>query len=318
MPGRFYISHFPFASRNSQHSFIEYQSFSNPLRRRNRTKSIRRRPGVILVLVLLMITLCACIAAQVASRTIRLTGQAADSQRELQARWALVSIRRTLLNDASTLLTDRTSDPSATKFLTFREDNIVLGGNRYQLILQDESAKAPIARMLQTKNQQEVKPILRQLLQGRAILQPNIPSKPQQWRDVIDLPNPMSSAESLAILREATIRMTLWSDGLLNILTSDRATLDAVWRFQFNAPSPDFLTSFRQTGSLLGGLDTHLKTHGLNESQREFANTWLTTTSSSYSLWITQSSSNGKSLATIYVRRTQLGYSEEHFGFHNP
>ena len=54
----------------------DFQSFtiSHP---RYPTKPRRRPSGVILVLVLLMLTLCACIASQVASRTIRLTGQAA-------------------------------------------------------------------------------------------------------------------------------------------------------------------------------------------------------------------------------------------------
>ena len=114
---------------------------------------VRPRSGVILVLVLLMLTLCASIAAQVASRTIRLTGQAADSQRELQSRWAMVSLRRSILNDAQALLTDRSSDPISARSIAMREDSILLGGVRYQLILQDESAKAPIARMLQSKNQ---------------------------------------------------------------------------------------------------------------------------------------------------------------------
>ncbi len=163
-----------------------------------RIRQQSRRSGVILVLVLLTLTLCATIAAQVTSRTIRLTGQAADSQRELQSRWAIVSIRRSILNDAPALLMwhggpHRDSADIATKPIPHRQDTLTLGGNRYLLVLQDESAKAPIARMLQNKNQQELKPILRQLAQGKAILQSKIPSNPTQWLQVLDLVNSRTS-----------------------------------------------------------------------------------------------------------------------------
>ena len=295
----------------------DFQSFtiSHP---RYPTKPRRRPSGVILVLVLLMLTLCACIASQVASRTIRLTGQAAESQRELQSRWAIVSMRRSILNEASLLLKDTTSDPTSTRSLAVREDSVVLGGNRYQLILKDESAKAPIARMLKGKNQQEVKPILRQLLRGRAILRSNIQTKPTQWSEIIDLSSSESSSGSFASLLAATQRMTLWSDGRLNIMTADLETLDAVWRYRFNAPAPDYLTSLRQTGASANLQDSNLKAYGLSEQQREFAATWLTATSTCYSLWMTHSAINFNSQTMIYVRSSQLGYAEESFGFHHP
>lgn len=288
------------------------------LRCRRRNRSRHPRSGVILVLVLLMLTLCACIASQVASRTIRLTGQAADSQRELQSRWAIISIRRSILNDASTLLIDKTTDPTTAKLMAHREDNIILGGNRYQLILQDESAKAPIARMLQNKNQQEVKPILRRFLQGRTILKSDIPAKPTQWSEIVDLTSSKSTSNSFANLLEATQRMTLWSDGRLNIMTADRETLDAVWRYQFNAAAPESIANVGNSDTVKSNLDTSFKALGLTARQSEFATAWLTTTSSSYSLWISQSTPQSSGMATIYVRNSQPGYAEEHFGFHLP
>lgn len=281
-------------------------------------RSKRPQSGVILVLVLLMLTLCACIAAQVASRTIRLTGQAADSQRELQARWAMVSLRRTLLNDAQALLTAPNPETSALRPIALRQETILLGGIRYQIALQDESAKAPIARMLRNKNQQDIEPILRQLLQGRAILQSSIPAKPTHWREIIDTPNPTASSDNASMLLAATRRMTLWSDGRLNILTADSETLDAVWRYQFNTPAPEVLTSARQNISTDADLESQFFGQGLSERQRAFATSWLTTKSASFSLWITQSAPNGKSNAAVYVRSSQPGYADDHFGLHNP
>ena len=279
----------------------------------------RRRSGVILVLVLLMLTLCATIAAQVTSRTIRLSGQAADSQRELQSRWAIVSIRRSILNEAPALLMWHGGphrEPSSHKPIPFREETIALGGNRYTLILQDESAKAPISRMLQNKNQQEVKPILRQLIQGKAMLQSNLPSNPTQWRQVLNIPGSPASTDSFVNLLAATDRMTLWSDGRLNILTAKRETLDAVWRYQFNAPAPDFFVSLQHVVAPTESFETLLREQGLSERQLDFATKWLTTTSSSYSLWISQSVANRIGTPIVYVRRKQQGYAEEHFGFH--
>ena len=278
----------------------------------------RKRPGVILVLVLLMLTLCASIAAQVASRTIRLSGQAADSQRELQSRWAIVSIRRSILNEARSLLTATNTEPPSSKAIANRETVLVLGGIRYQLILQDESAKAPISRMLQAKNQQQVKPILRQLLNGRAILQSNIPAKPTQWREIVDLPDSDSSIRSFENLFAITQNMTLWSEGRLNVMTAEKETIDALWRFQFNSPAPESITNLHQTEPAIELTTANAQSLDLSVSQSEFAANWLTTTSSSYSLWIVQTKPNSNGQAILYVRRSQTGYAEEHFGFHTP
>ena len=263
-----------------------------------------------------MLTLCASIAAQVASRTIRLSGQAADSQRELQSRWAVVSIRRSILNEARSLLTATTTEPPSSKAISNRETVLVLGGNRYQIILQDESAKAPISRMLQAKNQQQVKPILRQLLQGRAILQSNIPPRPSQWREIVDLPNPDSSIRSFENLFAVTQNMSLWSEGRLNVMTAEKETIDALWQFQFNSPAPESITNLHQTEPAIELTTANAQSLGLNVSQSEFAANWLTTTSSSYSLWIVQTRPNNSGQAILYVRRSQTGYAEEHFGFH--
>ncbi len=170
--------------------------------------------------------------------------------------------------------------------------------------------------MLNGKSQQEVKPILRQLLQGLAILQSNIPSEPTQWSEIIDISISRASSDSFASLLAATQRMTLWSDGRLNIMTADRETLDAVWRYQFNSPAPDTLANVRSSTAGIGNLDSSFKGVGLTAVQSQFATTWLTTTSSSFSMWISESTPHSKSMAMVYVRRSQPGYAEEHFGFH--
>lgn len=112
--------------------------------------------------------------------------------------------------------------------------------------------------------------------------------------------------------------MTLWSDGRLNVLTADRETLDAVWRYHFNAPVPDYLASLHQTSTSANLQDSDLKAYGLSEKQREFVASWLTTTSTCYSLWMTHLATDDNSKTMIYVRASQLGYAEESFGFHHP
>ena len=105
-----------------------------------------RSSGAILVLVLLLIALCGAIVSQIASRVIRLSGQAADAQKEARHRWAAVSLRRTCLDLAPALLTAKAEKQN--RQVPQRSFSIVLSGSLYEVNIKDESANVGIISYL--------------------------------------------------------------------------------------------------------------------------------------------------------------------------
>jgi hypothetical protein len=274
-----------------------------------------KRCGVILVIVLLMLALAATIAAQVASHTIRLTAQAASSEREMRERWAIVSLRRTILQNAASLLTTEGSIQNQSRFLATREDSIVLAGSRYQMILQDESSKIPVSRVTQSFGPLESKQFLRQFLRTGLILRPVIPKSPTQWQEVVDtdrLPANLLGNTMTEVGRQ----LTLWSDGRINVMTADLSVLDAVWQAQFKAPIPETFLAVRE-GTLGNNRENMWSNLGLSERELAFANSWFKTVSSCHSLWLSREvPGRDRTLTALYVRRGEQGFSDEHFGIH--
>ncbi len=282
---------------------------------RKRRFQSRCSSGVILVIVLLMIALCGAIVSQIASRVIRLSGQAADAQRESRQRWAAVSIRRTCLDLAPTLLT-QTSEQQNTS-VQQRSFSIFLGGTRFDVNIQDESAKLPVKRLIRQYTMESVKPTIRTLAGNRAILRSVFPKNPTLMKDIVDNPKTNDTSASLRFWSEVSERMTLWTDGSVNIMTADPNTLNALWQSEFKSSVPDEILAIRQQ-AVPKNLTEFLKTLGLTSSQTQFANEWFSTNSNTYSVWIDSPNRSGKSFTAIYVRRRLAGFADEQFGFHLP
>jgi len=166
-----------------------------------------------------MIALCGAIVSQIASRVIRLSGQAADAQRESRHRWAAVSIRRTCLDLAPTLLTQISAQESTR--VQQRSVSIFLGGTRFEVNIQDESAKLPIQRLIRQYTLERIKPPIRTLAGNRAILRSVFPKNPTSMKDIVDNLNTNDTSASLRYWNEVSQRMTLWSDGRVNVVTAE-------------------------------------------------------------------------------------------------
>jgi hypothetical protein len=276
---------------------------------------LRRSSGVILVLVLLMIALCGAIVSQIASRVIRLSGQAADAQRESRHRWAAVSIRRTCLDLAPSLLTQTVEQQ--TTAVQQRSFSILLGGTRFEVNIQDESAKLPVQRVIRQFPLESVKPPLRALAGNRITLRSVFSRNPTSMKELIDQPRTNGTSASLRFWKEVSQRMTLWTDGRVNVVTADPSTLDALWRLEFKSSLPDEISAMRQR-SIPANFNEALGTLDLTSSQIEFAREWFTTSSNTYSVWIDSQTESGDGFTAIYVRRRSAGFADEQFGFHLP
>jgi len=270
---------------------------------------------MILVLVLLMIALCGAIVSQIASRVIRLSGQAADAQRESRHRWAAVSIRRTCLDLAPTLLT-QTFEQQSTP-VQQRSFSIFLGGTRFEVNIQDESAKLPVQRLIRQYSLESIKPPIRTLVGNRAVLRSVFPRNATQMKDILDSPKTNDTSTSLRFWNDVSQRMTLWSDGRVNVLTAEPSTLDALWQLEFNRRVPDEILAIGQQ-AVPNNFNEFVRTLGLSSSQTRFAREWLSTSSNTYSVWIDSPNQFSKSFTAIYVRRRSEGFADEQFGFHLP
>ncbi len=277
-------------------------------------RKARQHTGVILVLVLLMIALSAAISSQIATRVIRLSGQAADAQEEAQNRWAAVSLRRTCLDLAPVLLSVR--DGATNRPLREWSFPIFLNGKRFNVKVQDESTKLPIHRLLKHHTAETLKPTIRRLAGNRANLQAIFPRSPTDLSEIIVAPLALETSESLRYWLVVSARITLWTDGRVNVTGATPETINELWRLRFNLEAPEEILAIADQTS--GNLNDYLSKAALTPSQVQFAATWLTDRSNTYSLWIDAPNASGKSFTAIYVRRRSEGFADEQFGFHLP
>ncbi|MEQ1830386.1 MAG: hypothetical protein ABL921_30795 [Pirellula sp.] len=267
------------------------------------------------MLVLLLIAICGAIASQIVSRVVRLSGQAADAQRELQHRWAAVSIRRTALNTASKLLTNQ--ENSIERPLAKRSFSILLGKARYNISVHDESAKLPLIQTIARFPMERAKEPIRALVGNQAIVKSIIPKHPTMLSDIVDRPEYATASESLRSWESIAQQLTLWSDGRINVRAADKETLDQLWQLRFNGNAPAELMAYRELPNASVFTDT-FRALGLSSAQTQFAMEWLTTESNTYSLWVDSTNNLGSSFTAIYVRRRSLGFADEQFGYHYP
>ncbi len=272
-----------------------------------------RRSGFVLVLVLLMLTLCGAIVGQFASRVIRLSGQAARAHKELQERWAVVSLRRTCLSQAPMLLGESPSGkPTIKRAMTF-----VLSGEQYDVSLEDESAKLPVHRMLMVSNTERVKTSMRDVVPSHEIMNPVWPSRPTNLADLFSRPQGLSQFDHLKRWNQIAENITLWSDGTLDFRKCEDATLNCLWHFRFGHPIPDVLTEARNINGS-ESLMEWLKKRGVDARESEFAELWLQPKGTTYSMWLSSTKQDGNGFTAIYVKRSTAGFADQHFGFHFP
>lgn len=281
----------------------------------NSSRVISRRRGIILVLVLLMLTLCGALAAQVSAHVVRLTARAALAEKELQQRWAVVSIRRSFLDHAPKLLTPR--EKSDNRRMRRLDEAIPLSRVRYRVTLFDETSKLPIHRMLKTFPAEDVKNVLRESARSRRQMVTVLPQNAVAWSEIFRRSPDRSPGESFDEMLASTEQVTLWSDGRLNLATCEAAALDALWRTRFRTGANGKLHDLR-TYAPPDNLGGYLKGCELTETELEFAQQWLSLDSTTHSVWISESTPSGSGIQAVYVKRAKSGFVDEDFGFHDP
>ncbi len=285
----------------------------------NRSRRGRPRRAVILIFVLLLLSVCGSICGQFVSKVLRLNVKAVASEKEIQQRWAIISLRRSVLEDANTLMSlsnagavNASSDQATVLRLSIR-----LSDSDYSLQLEDESAKLPLQRLLVENRHESLRPVLRELAPRAGNLKSVLPRNASSWKQIFSTPSLGSPRLSLAWLQNAVPELTLHSDGRINIRGCRDAALNALWRYKFGAEAPRELHEVRRN-PILQDLRSISNASNLSPTEFEFLQSWCSISSNTFSLWLDGTNEDGYGFTAIYFRRSVPGFADEQFGFHSP
>jgi hypothetical protein len=296
--------------------------------------SLYRRPsgrranrGVMLVFVLLFLALCSVVLVHSHSMVTRSMLQAAQSEKELQGRWARISMRRQFLAHADPLLESPTtyvgmksaSSNGLVHATSLRleglQANVILSGSRYSVSLEDENAKLPLNRLLSDKAFELWRSEVRGLVGNQARLRIKLESsRIQRWHDVFQ---PSVIGENSGSIEtsnyDATRYVTIFTNDLVNYRNAPTPVLNALWKVYFQKNVPASILEMRKYQAPFH-IAAYCRANGMSESEAAFANAVLTAEGRCYSLTISQRLPSGELIAHRYYVRTKEGYADDHFG----
>ncbi len=250
--------------------------------------SVRRHCGYVLLVTLVLLSLTALAAAAV-SRAALARAQAADeAQADFQRRWGTLTCRAILLPKAETLI--HAAEVKLKLPVVSWRGHLALGGQDFELVFSDESAKAHVGTLIARQSQNQAALAVRRLalsnptLAGKVHLRWAANSSPQSFGEVFES---FAPRELLHGDREAAPSdvLTCWGDGRLNIHRVSQDVLQEICGTILNLSQIEQLLALRQAQPNLGLIDALNKLR-LNSTSRSQAETALTDTSNCHSLWI--------------------------------
>ena len=262
----------------------------------------RTQRGYVLILTLVVLAIAGTLLAAACRASLRKALLAARAERELQARWGMLSCRAALLPQA-----ERVFEEQEEPVTTIRRE-IRLGSQRFVLVFGDEQAKANV-NTLWRGGRAEAERAVRALTQAAGVnhqieLRPAITSRTADAAPDDEPPPPFIALgqvfgdmrpEELAGInrdaRSAVQNLTCWGDGTLNFTRASRAALVAVCGQHLGGADVEKLLKFRAEQPESGSADA-LDQLNLPEERRTAIEDLLSDSSTCYSLWIIASPGN--------------------------
>lgn len=290
----------------------------------------RRRKGAVLLIVVACIVVAGLAMVGVARQSLRLATASVEEEVELQQRWGTISLQRTILSSAPKMFTDSDKRMLAVgnsgPFPNTIRSRVLLGGIEFDAVLSDEQAKLNLNRVYQSRGQSVTQTIAEKMkglggirirllpeavstARGRRserridagssadvdqdeLEKPEPPSAFRHWGQVFDLSNSPAGIESNQLLPAATTRLTCWGRGEINIT---RAADDVIEEACRTALGPGvarkLVRQYRKNPTL--NIRQIAMQLDVDESELDELNQLLTTQSSTYSLWLHSTSTNG-------------------------
>lgn len=259
------------------------------------------RGGFVLVFVLALIVAVAILVAGFARKSLVLAQTVADAQESLQRRWGARSCQRFLLSNAGTLLdgnlpvTERNREswplPAHVDF------DVPLGDFHFYGRVSDEDAKTnlnalarrgPDPRTELTEAVQKASSssgLLTMIRYPTAASPAQNRGSFQTWEQVFDLSGVESVTELVPRLQTATLELTCWGGGQVNIRRASDSTVQAVCRGQVHEECIARLLALRRAGGT-DNIDKLLEPLK-SKAQEPILRRLLVIDSKCYSLWLT-------------------------------
>lgn len=301
--------------------------YENSFDRSRKRRVSAKKSGAILVFVLLLLALCSAVIICSHSLVTRSVLRAAHAEKEVQNRWAIVSLRRSLLMRSDALL-EVPIDPTqiarderdglkkaSSMRLASSRINLVLAGSRYVAIVDDENAKLPLNRLHASKRFELWRSEVRNLIGDAVTLNKSLPARRLlRWGDLFQLHSSQDGNLVPAVRGDPAFeQLTLVSNGTVNCRNVPIAVLNAIWRIFHGHSAPDCVIALRQ---FQGPLDIgqYCRSHGLPEREASFASEILSPTSRCASITIHHYLPGGGVATSRFYYRTQQGFADDHFG----
>ncbi|HUY31655.1 MAG TPA: hypothetical protein VMV69_02670 [Pirellulales bacterium] len=284
------------------HDCNEITPSTDPGRLRARPRGGRfaaRRRGYVLLMALGTVALAGFLLAGVARHSLLAALTALDAREDLQRRWGAVSCRHAFLDQAETILASLEPDgpnrgvSNACVALRVR---LALGGQTFDLRLADENAKVNLNTVLACRGKEQLLRVCRDLPAPAGALRAELGGALtdagrdgrralESWGQVFALAGKNGDAIAPAMVAEATLGVTCWGDGRLNIRIATDDRVNAVARLVASANAARELVNTRRRHPAWKLADW-LRSLTLGPRERERFARLFTEQTGCHSLWL--------------------------------
>lgn len=286
----------------------------------------RERKGVLLLVVVACILIAGLAMVGITRQSLRMATSALKTESELQQRWGVISLQRTLMTGAPEIFTN--SDNASLiagktgPFPSTVRSEVLLGGIKFNLLLADEQAKLNLnlAYHMRGKNTaQQLAEKMKGIGGLRTRLMPEVQSADigrqkssasdddeeedaaenetslpvafRHWGQVFDLSNSPSAAPG-QLVPAATSRLTCWGRGAVNITRASNEIIEETCRTALGpGVARKLVSQYRENPTQnIRQVAVQLKVddQGVNALRQ-----LVTTESATYSLWLESTALSG-------------------------
>ncbi|WP_010583129.1 type II secretion system protein GspK [Schlesneria paludicola] len=291
--------------------------------------SLQRR-GFVLVMVLVLILVTSITAAGFARKSFELARTVADAQEDLQRRWGMRSLERlALANPANFLDGIDVSRSNVRQLWPLRQIvdvNLTLGELRFVVRLSDEDAKIDLNTLARReRDPQNLLSSVTQQAAGPSGLPVAVrwpPRDPenekavafQTWEQVFDLRGESQADEIIGRLQAATVQLTCWGTGKLNLSRAQDSTVRLLLTGAVSENSISRVLGVRRQGGF-EDIDTLVKKINLNNKDEAVLKRLLAVDSKRFAVWITVQSAR-RTWASLTIDRSGNGNPSSFETFH--
>lgn len=257
---------------------------------------------MVLLIVVVMLAITCVMLVQIATLSFGRVRDTVRIEQQIQQRWSIVSLRRSGLRLASSLLTDAEREQaimpadtsvSLSEPQTKRTFRVTVNQQLYRVSLSDESAKLPLNSLAAYRQDITIRSA-NKLLQPTGVRIPagafdRIQGETSSWFDWAATANGVPRALPMEALGD---QITLWGSGRLNIFRAREDTLQEAWRIVFGRFPPSELRAARASFPR-PGWNAFRESLGLREAELEKFERYFSGDSDCFSITIASQTRSG-------------------------